>query len=153
MASKTDDCEFEILSDEEPYPDGHEIHCCMPVQYGTAGVEVKSFMLDFSTTCEVPSSWIVRFFYKKLPETGKINCTVSLSRTDNGKHTMQAFALVTFFDFQGHVARFSQVVCTGPVPSGGTIQGDIRDEDNSEIINQRLRVIIALNIYNCHGQF
>ncbi|KAF8784888.1 hypothetical protein HNY73_010500 [Argiope bruennichi] len=152
LVSKANKYDFEVYFENiKAYPDGHEICFSVPV-HGSPDVETKTLVLDFSTTCRAPSTWIVRFFYKRVPETGKINCSVSLSRTDDGKHAMHAFSLVTFYDVQGQVARFTQVVCSGPVNSGGTIQGGIRDEDNSEIINQRLLVRICVHIYKCHGK-
>ncbi|KAF8791288.1 hypothetical protein HNY73_006176 [Argiope bruennichi] len=138
-----------VFRDEIESFDGHEIIYAFCVNR-EASVESRSFTLQFDATCGVPTSWNIGFFYEKVPETGKMTCSITLNRKDRREHIVNVFVLVTFFDAHGRVARFSEAVCSGPVSAGNAIQGCISDDDKREIINQPLTVRISVNIYNCH---
>ncbi|GBL77603.1 hypothetical protein AVEN_152852-1 [Araneus ventricosus] len=138
-----------VFRDQKENPDGHEVNYSFTVHRSDAA-EMRSFSLDFDTTCAAPSSWSFGFSYEKVPETGKISCSVTLSRKDSGEHILDVFALVTFLDVNGRVARSSESVCSGRIAAGDVKEGCISDNDAADLINQRLAVRISINISNCH---
>ncbi|CAL1261687.1 unnamed protein product [Larinioides sclopetarius] len=148
MASNENEIQV-VLRNEKVIPDGHEINYSFTV-HRAEGCEMKSFALEFNTTCASPSSWSFGFFYSKDPESKKITCSVTLTRKDSGKHAMDAFALVTFLDAEGRVARFSESVCGGQMSAGDVKQGSISDNDTADLINRKLTVRFSITVSKCH---
>ncbi|GBL71022.1 hypothetical protein AVEN_73365-1 [Araneus ventricosus] len=148
MASNAKDFQI-VFRDQKENPDGHEVNYSFTVQRSD-GAEMRSFSLDFDTTCAAPSSWSFGFFYEKVPETGKISCSVTLSRKDSGENILDVFALVTFLDADGQVVRCSESICSGRMAGGDVKEGTINANDAADLINQRLAVQISINISNCH---
>ncbi|KAF8785110.1 hypothetical protein HNY73_010697 [Argiope bruennichi] len=138
-----------LVIDEKVTLNGHEVIYSFAV-HRVPSEEDWQFTVDYNPECTAPTSWSVKIFYKKVPETSQLSCCVTLSRKDDRENSVVVFVLVSFMDFNGRVARHTEAVCSGTMFAGDEKQGCIDNGDNIELINQELIVRIALNIQDCH---
>ncbi|GBN20556.1 hypothetical protein AVEN_66602-1 [Araneus ventricosus] len=139
-----------LVIDKKETLTGHDVIYSFAV-HRLVTKETWSFALDYNTGCIiVPTSWSFGIFYEKVPETSELSCSITLKRTDNRENSVMVFALVSFSDVNGRVARFSEAVCSGTMFAGDEKQGSISNRDKSELFNQELIVRISISIQECH---
>ncbi|GBN03250.1 hypothetical protein AVEN_229028-1 [Araneus ventricosus] len=134
---------------------GHNVHFLVSVR-NLVAMQSRPLILEHFNNCRnFPTSWRLRIVYEQEPETGKVSCSVSLTRTDFGNGYVNISVSVSYLDNNDGDFRFSEEICNGQMFSGSVTEGYIEEKRHpgyiSHIFSLGLILRISMHIRYCHA--
>ncbi|CAL1276304.1 unnamed protein product [Larinioides sclopetarius] len=112
-------------------------------------VRSRPFAVNYDICCgSLPTSWALTLTYEHQEESNEFSLAVSVTRTDNrcDFENVYAITLLSCFDINNRLVRFTEEVCEKQMAVGDVVQGCV--EESKSLVSA---LKISLLVKFCHN--